>query len=146
MYDRPQVIQGAREKWQTSEEDSVLQRMEFIAGDALESIPKAESDKDVYFFMAVFHSFNDYDSKKILHNLKKAIGDTSAYVVIADAVANEMNIDAMTASMDMQMLMGSKGRERTLSEWENLFTDTGFYIEQVLNIRTFAKYIVVRRK
>lgn len=146
VYDRPQVIQGAREKWQTSEDDSVLQRMEFIGGDALESIPNAESDKDVYFFMAVFHSFDDSHCKKILHNLKKAIGDTLACVVIAETVANEMNIDAMTASMDMQMLMGSKGRERTLSEWENLFTDTGFYIEQVLNIRTFAKYIVLKSK
>jgi hypothetical protein len=146
VFDRPQVIHGAREKWQDSIDDSVLERMEFIGGDALESIPKAESDKDVYFFMAVFHAFDDSDCKKILQNLKQAIGDTSSYVVIADTVANEMNIDAITASMDMQMLMGSKGRERTLSEWENLFTDTGFYIEQVLNIRTFAKYIVVRRK
>lgn len=146
VYDRPQVINGAREKWQATEDISVLQRMEFIGGDALESIPKSESDKDVYFFMAVFHSFDDSHCKKILHNLEIAIGETSPYVIIADTVANEINIDAITASMDMQMLMGSKGRERTLSEWENLFTDTGLYIEQVLNIRTFAKYIVVRKK
>ncbi len=42
------------------------------------------------------------------------------------------------------MLMGTKGRERTKSEWESLFNETGFSIEQVMDIRTFAKYIVVR--
>jgi len=146
VYDRPQVIQGAREKWEKSEDDSVLNRMEFISGNALVSIPSAQSDKDVYFFMAFFHGFGDEDCKKILHNLNQAIGNTSPYIVIADTVANNMNIDAITASMDMQMLMGSKGCERTLSEWESLFTDTGFYIEQVLNIRTFAKYIVIRKR
>lgn len=146
VYDRPQIIKGAREKWQSDEDDSVLQRMEFIAGDMLENIPASESDKDVYFFMAVFHTFNDDYCKKILHNLKAAIGDHSPYILISDAVASEMNVDTITASMDMQMLMGTHGRERTLSEWENLFSDTVFYIDRVLNIRTFAKYIIVRRK
>jgi hypothetical protein len=146
VFDRPQIIEGAREKWQSKENESVLERMEFVGGDILESLPQAESDDDVYFFMAVFHTFNDSDCKIILHNLKKAIGDKSSYVVIADAVAKDMNIDPITASMDMQMLMGSKGRERTMSEWERLINDTGFMIEQVLDIRTFAKYIVVRCK
>ncbi len=40
--------------------------------------------------------------------------------------------------------MRTKGRERTLGEWETLFTDTGFGIEHVLDMRTFAKYLVVR--
>ncbi len=63
-----------------------------------------------------------------------------------DAVAAEINIDSITASMDMQMLMGTKGRERTMSEWENLFQDTGFEIESIMDVRTFAKYIILRRK
>ena len=146
VFDRPQIIDGAREKWKSKENESVLERIEFIGGDILESIPQAESDDDVYFFMAVFHTFNDNDCRKILHNLKTAIGNKSPYVVIADAVANEMTIDSITASMDMQMLMGTKGRERTMLEWKNLFNDTGFNIERVMDIRAFAKYIILRRQ
>lgn len=146
VFDRPQVIVGARNKWQSKVSESTLDRMDFVGGDMLESIPKAESDEDVYFFMAVFHSFNDTNCKIILRNLKTAIGSKSPYIVIADTVAEEININSITASMDMQMLMGTEGRERTLSEWKNLLNDTGFYIEQVMDIRTFAKYIVVRRK
>jgi len=146
VFDRPEVIRGAREKWQSKETGSVLARMEFIGGDALESIPEAESDGDVYLFIAVFHALDDNDCRKILHNLKAAMGNKSSYAVIGDAVSSEVNIDSMTASMDMQMLMGTKGRERTLSEWKQLLNDTGFDIENVMDIRTFAKFIVLRKQ
>jgi hypothetical protein len=120
--------------------------MDFIGGDALESIPQTESDGDVYLFMAVFHALDNNDCRKILHNLKTAMGSNSPYVVIADAVSNEVNLDSITASMDMQMLMGTKGRERTMTEWEHLFSNTGFNVESVMDIRTFGKFIVLRKQ
>ncbi len=146
VFDRPQIIKGAREKWQGKETESVLARIDFIGGDALDSIPQTVSDGDVDLFMAVFHALNNNDCSKILTNLKTAIGNKSPYVVIADAVSNEVNIDSITASMDMQMLMGTKGRERTMSEWEHLFNEAGFKVERVMDIRTFGKYIVLRKQ
>lgn len=82
----------------------------------------------------------------MLLNLKGAIGNSSPYAVIADLVVDDMKIDAITASMDMQMLVGTKGRERTLDEWNNLFNDAGFRIEKVMDIKMFAKYIVIRKQ
>lgn len=146
VFDRPEIINGAREKWQSQEAVSVLARMAFIGGDALESIPQAESEGDVYLFMAVFHALNDDDCRIILHNLKTAMGNTSSYVVIADSIANEINTDPIIASMDMQMLMGTKGRERTMTEWKQLFNNTGFAIESVMDTKSFAKFIVLRRQ
>ena len=146
VFDRPEIINGAREKWRSTEADSVLARMEFIGGNALESIPKAESSDDVYLFIAFFHALDDSDCKNILHNLKVAMGNKSSYVVIADSVSNEINTDPVIASMDMQMLMGTKGRERTISEWKQLFKDTGFAIEKVMDTRSFAKFIVLRKQ
>jgi len=146
VYDRPQTINGAKEKWQGKIDGSVLNRIEFIEGDILESIPQSESDRDVYFFMAVFHTFNDENCRHILNNLKVAIGDKSSCVVIADAVSSEANLDPIVASMDMQMLMGTKGRERTLSEWEQLFDETGFKIMSVMDIRSLVKYIVLHKQ
>ena len=146
VFDRPEIINGAREKWHGKEAESVLARMEFIGGDALESIPPAESDGDVYVFMAVFHGLGDNDCKKILHNLETAMGNKSSYAVIADCVSNEVSIDPMIASMDMQMLMGTEGRERTMSEWKQLFSDTEFAIESVMDTRSFVKFIVLRKQ
>lgn len=146
VFDRPEVISDAMDKWQMNIDESVLSRMEFVGGDALEYIPQAESNKDIYLFIAVFHSLGDDDCRTVLHNLKTAMSDKSSYAVIADAVANEVNTDPVIASMDMQMLMGTKGRERSISEWKQLFTDTGFAVEKVMDTRSFAKFIVIRKQ
>jgi len=144
VFDRPQVIEGAQKSCPEKDNEDALKRMKFVAGDMFESIPKVESDNDIYLFMAIFHGFSDSDCTKILLNLKIAIGNKSPYVVIADAVSEETNIDSITASMDMQMLIGTKGRERTLKEWSKLFAESDFKIEKVLDTRTFAKYLVIR--
>lgn len=68
--------------------------MEFAGDDLLDNFPKVESGGDVYFFMDVFHTFNDRDHKKILQNLRTIISDKFPYVVITDAIANKQNRDA----------------------------------------------------
>jgi hypothetical protein len=146
IFDRSQVTNNAKELWRNFYEESVLNRAEFIGGDIFESIPQAESNDDIYLFIGVFHSFDDNGCKHILENLKIAMGDKSPFAVIADAVANEVNIEAMTASMDMQMLMGTKGRERTGSEWASLINSCGFQIQDILDTRSLAKYIVIRKQ
>jgi hypothetical protein len=146
VFDRPQIIQNAKANWKNKYDESVLRRIEYVGGDIFESLPKTDSDGDIYLFIAVFHSFNDIACSKILDNLNDAMGDRSPYVLIVDAVASEVNIDPTTASMDMQMLIGTKGRERTLSEWKSLFDKSGFNIDGVWDTRTFAKYIVIRKK
>lgn len=145
VFDRPQIINQAKNKWKSKQSIPELDRMDFMGGDVFESLPPSESDEDVYLFMAVFHTFNDTDCRKILTKLYQAIGNNSPTIVIADAVVDELGIDSITASMDMQMLMGSKGRERTINEWKHLFNDSGFRIDQVVQMRTFAKYLVLRK-
>lgn len=144
VFDRPQVIDEAKNSWADKANDETLSRLQFLGGDMLENIPSSESDDDLYLFIAIFHGFSDSDCKTILLNLKTAIGDKSPYIVIMDTVADEINIDSVTASFDMQMLMGTKGRERTLKEWNKLFNNSGFKIEDVMDTRSFGKYIVIR--
>lgn len=144
VFDRPQVIEGAKNTWVDKESREVLSRIEFLGGDMFDSLPNSESDEDLYLFIAIFHGFSDSDCKMILTNLKTALGDKSSYVVIMDTVADEIKIDSVTASFDMQMLMGTKGRERTLNEWNKLFNESGFILENVIDTRSFAKYLVIR--
>ncbi len=108
-----------------------------------ESLPIAVSDKDLYVFFAIFHGLSDEESKKVL-NLRSAIGSKKPYVLIADSVAEEMHIDPTGAAFDMQMLIGTKGRERTSSEWKRLLEDSGFEIVDVMDVRTFAKFIILK--
>ena len=65
-------------------------------------------------------------------------------VLVVDTVAQECGIDPNVAAFDMQMLINTRGRERTRSEWEALFQRSGFSIREVVDVRTFAKLIVVQ--
>lgn len=144
VFDRPQIIETAKTNWGKKVADEVLARIEFQPGNMFESLPIAASDKDLYLFFAIFHGLSDVESQKVLTNLKTAIGKKKPWVLIADSVAEEMQINPTVAAFDMQMLIGTRGRERTLSEWRSLLEDSGFEIVDVIDVRTFAKFIIVR--
>jgi hypothetical protein len=144
VFDRAQVVEGARSHWQDRVAPAVLARVEFQGGNMFEAVPAAASDKDLYMFVAVFHGLGDEDAKAVLDNLRRAMGDRGATALVVDAVAEETGIAPALASFDMQMLIGTRGRERTLNEWTALFDEAGFGIQEVVDVRTFAKFIVVR--
>ncbi|MEJ2329929.1 MAG: methyltransferase [Gammaproteobacteria bacterium] len=144
VFDRLQVIEAARAHWRDKESKQVIERIVFQPGDMFESLPTATSDKDLYLFFAIFHGLSDEESGVVLGNLKSAIGTRDATVLIADCVAEEIGINPTVAGFDMQMLIGTRGRERTLSEWKRLLQHSGFRLDEVVDVRTFAKFIVAR--
>lgn len=144
VFDRPQVIEHAAASWQGKVEPGVLQRVEFVGGDMREAIPVARSARDLYLFMAVFHGMGDADAQRVLRNLHIACGEHTPTIAVVEMVAEEQNIDATVASFDLQMLVNTHGRERTRDEWQRLFAAGGFAIEEIVTVRTFARFIVVR--
>ncbi len=144
VFDRPQVIEAAGSFWKGKIAEPLLSRVRFEAGDMFDAIPPAQSDNDLYLFSAVFHGLSDVDGRLVLDKLRIAFGDRQPTLLIVDAVAGEMNIDPAIASFDMQMLMGTEGRERTLAEWRSLLTSGGFELVEVIDVRTFAKFLIAR--
>jgi hypothetical protein len=43
----------------------------------------------------------------------------------------------------MQMFIGSRGRERTLTEWQALFAASAVVLDEVVQLASFAKLLVV---
>lgn len=74
----------------------------------------------------------------------RVIGHYQATILFGDAVAEEIHINPTVAAFDMQMLIGTKGRERTPSEWQRLLKNAGFEIVELMNVRTFAKFIIAK--
>ncbi len=142
IFDRSQVIATAEDFWKQQGETKLLERVHFASGDALDEIPAARSQRDIYLCMALFHGLGDEDAQRVLNNLHKAIGNSGATLLIVDTVAEEMAIDPNVAAFDMQMLIGTRGRERTCHEWQALLVSGGFTIQQVVSVRTFARFIV----
>lgn len=145
VVDRPQVIAEAAYCWST-QATSGVERLRFQAGDALTTIPSAQGEKDIYLLSAVLHGFDNESCITILHNVANACGQTGARIALLEMVLPEVGADVAGASFDMQMFMGSRGRERTLMEWTALFDDAGMTLEEVVGLQSFGNILVLLPK
>lgn len=145
VVDRPQVITEAEHYW-SARNTNGIERLHFQAGDALTTVPSAQSDKDIYLLSAVLHGFDDEICITILRNVAAACGQTGARIALLEMVLPEVGADFASASFDMQMLMGSRGRERTLSEWSVLFVKASVALEEVVGLQSFGNILVLRSK
>ncbi|HUW38824.1 MAG TPA: methyltransferase [Rhodocyclaceae bacterium] len=145
VVDRAQVIADAVRHWAAHGTGGV-ERLSFAPGDLLESIPPARSDKDIYLLSAVLHGFDDDACLAVLRNLASASGGTGARIALLEMVLPEARADLAGASFDMQMFMGTRGRERTLTEWKSLFDRSGLVLEEVAGLRSFGNILVLRPK
>lgn len=143
VFDRPQVIENAAVDWRGKIDAELLERVSFRGGDMLEAIPDAHSERDIYLFIAIFHGMDDTRSEKILINLRTACDPYHPTIAIIDCVAETQRIDPTVASFDMQMLIGTRGRERTEAEWRALLERNGFVLQEIVLLRTFARLLIV---
>lgn len=146
VVDRAQVIQGAAGHWQGDVAPSVLARLRFQAGNLLESAPMAINDQDIYLLSAVFHGFDDPTCIQALRNLARACGGTGARIALLEMVMAESRADLACAAFDMQMFMGTRGRERTLGEWQRVFDEGGCVLEEQVNLQSFVRMLVLQVK
>lgn len=142
VVDRPQVIAEAEQFWAT-QNTSGIERLNFQVGDALSTIPSAQSAKDIYLLSAVLHGFDDKTCITVLRNLANGCGQAGARIALLEMVLPEVGADVAGASFDMQMFMGSRGRERTLREWVALFNCAGITLEEVVGLQSFGNILVL---
>ncbi|HEY8096385.1 MAG TPA: methyltransferase [Methylobacter sp.] len=146
VFDRNQVIQTAASYWLEKEPPALLSRLTFQAGDLLESVPAAKSDKDIYLLSAVLHGMDDENCIKVLRNLAAASTGTGARIALMELVVPELKADFSSAAFDMQMFMATRGRERTLHEWQSLFDQSGLALEELVGLQSLGKILVLRPK
>lgn len=144
VFDRPQVIENAAADWRGKIDEELLERVSFSGGDMMETIPAAHSERDLYLFIAIFHGMDDTQAGKVLNNLHTACVPYRPTIAIIDCVAETQGIDPTVASFDMQMLIGSRGRERTEAEWRALLEQNGFALQKIISLRTFARLLIVK--
>ena len=143
VVDRPSIVADAEAHLSGQAEQSVLSRMRFEGGDILEALPRASNVRNVYLCIAVFHALSDDEALQLLSTIGRSMNGVPATVIIADAVADEVGVNSNVALFDMQMLVGCKGRERTLSEWQKLFDQAGFTLQERVSGRSFGEFLVL---
>jgi len=144
IVDRAQPISTAEEHWAGHEDEWVLSRMRFQIGDLFESIPEATNNKDIYLLSAVLHCFDNDSCVRVLNNLAEACGNTGARIAVMEIVLDKTHADLTSTTFDMQMLMGTRGRERSLEQWTDLFKQSALQLEEVINLQSPGKILVLR--
>lgn len=144
VVDRAQAFDGASEYWESREKNSLTNRLKFQVGDALESVPVAESDRDAYFLSALLHGFSDDACIRILRNVAQAAAPSGASIIVLEMVLPEYGADYAGTAMDMQMFMGTEGRERTKGEWKQLAARGGLQLREIVSLASLGSMLVLK--
>ena len=89
-------------------------------------------------------AFDDATCVRLMRQLRAAMGDSGARAAVLEMVVPETGADVASASFDMQMFVGCRGRERTLNEWKSLIQAGGLALEEVVRLRSLGSILVLR--
>jgi hypothetical protein len=125
LVDLPHVVTGARPKL---EEAGLAGRCETVAGDFFRSVP---TGGDAYILKHVLHDWDDERCHSILENCRRAVSDKGRLLVVEILIApgNEPDYGKY---LDLNMLVLTKGRERTEEQYRTLFEAAGFTLSRVV--------------
>jgi hypothetical protein len=118
LFDRPEVIERARPRMIA---DGFASRCTLASGSFFEAVP---SDADAYVLKQVLHDWDDGHATQILRNCKLAMRADARLVVIEMVVPPDAQ-PSLAKLSDIEMLVATGGRERTLDEYDALFAAAG---------------------
>ncbi|HKK05490.1 MAG TPA: methyltransferase [Gammaproteobacteria bacterium] len=144
VFDRPNVIEDAHAYWREHDPGIARERIRFEAGDMFESVPAAEGPNEAYLLAGVLHGLSDEECAAVLKNVARAGAAAGAYVAIMEIVVPSDRPDYLSASFDMQMFMGTRGRERSLAQWSDLLRHSGLTLVEEVSTRSMVKVLVAR--
>jgi hypothetical protein len=124
LFDRPEVVAHAGPVL-----EGVRERCRVVGGDFLSSVPEGG---DAYLLSNVIHNWGDHDAVRILSHCREAMtGD--GRVLLAEVVMPDSPGPARTAKfMDLSMLAHCDGKQRTRTQFADLFRRAGLRLARVL--------------
>lgn len=135
LFDLNEVIDGANE---LLKKQGIADRCVTFAGDFFQSIP---SGADAYILSHIMHDWKDDDCIKILRNIRKGIVKNGKLLVI-EAIIPPGNQPHLSKLLDLEMLvMYPAGRERTITEYKQLYDAAGFRLTNVTTTNTSVSLI-----
>ena len=143
VVDREAIIDDASRHWAGRDGAECLARIDFLAGDVLRSVPTGKDSRDIYLLSAVLHGFGDDACVKALSTVAAAARPVGAAIVLLEMVFPAFRADMTATAMDMQMLMATRGRERTEKEWRRLFDSAGVGLVETVGLTSIGQLLVL---
>lgn len=132
LFDQPEVVAGAIGH----------DRLTTSGGDFFRSVP---AGADVYTLRWIIHDWADAEAARILNNVRQAMKPGSVLILIEEVVP-EPPLPTFGMWLDPHMLVMHRGRERTITEYRELYDRAGFVLEQVVQTPSPHSLIVGRPK
>lgn len=126
LFDQPYVVEGASEVLKNA---GVSERVERVGGDFFSEIPV---QADIYLMKFIIHDWNDEQSVTILKNLARSAKPGARLLLVETVVEEDDHLPSISKVMDLNMLAMTGGKERTPSEYAELFERTGFKLTNVI--------------
>jgi hypothetical protein len=118
LFDQPSVVAGAIPH----------DRIECVAGDFFKSVP---ANADAYTMRWIIHDWPDEEAAAILGTVRRAMKPDSRLVLIEEIVP-ESSEASWAKWLDLHMLAVAGGRERTATEYKDLYATSGFDLERTI--------------
>jgi hypothetical protein len=118
LFDQPQVVAQAPPH----------KRMEKAGGDFFTNVP---IQADAYLLRWIIHDWAEDKAVAILENVRKIAGPGARLVLVESVIPETAEFD-MGKWMDLNMLVMAGGRERTATEFAELYAKAGFELQQII--------------
>lgn len=123
LYDLPDVVAGAAGKPHFSGCEA---RVQIECGSFFERVP---SGCDAYIMKFILHDWSDHHCRQILSAIRKELPSNGRILICEQIVADEPGLAKL---VDIEMLaMTVGGKERTVTEFSDLFSSAGLRLTQV---------------
>lgn len=130
LFDLPSVAETATEHLRS---EGLDQRCQVVGGDFFEALPKGG---DLYMLKYIVHDWDDADAVQILQNCRDAM-NPGASLLLIEAVVPARNASFGKTWSDIEMMvMLSNGKERTETEFQDLFSRAGLALRQIIPTRS----------
>jgi hypothetical protein len=138
LFDVPHVIAGAAPLIDAA---GVSDRCVAVSGDFFKEVPEGSA----YIMKHIIHDWDDDRARTILRNIRtKLQGKPNGKVLLLEAVLQPGNAPDLGKLIDLEMLMMPGGRERSESEFRELFASAGFKLTRVVPTRSPLSVIEAR--
>jgi hypothetical protein len=118
LFDQPEIVTEAPDD----------DRIKRVGGDFFKDVPV---QADAYVMRWVLHDWSDDECVGLLTNVRRIVTPNARVIVVESVITDTPEFD-MGKWMDLNMMMMAPGRERTASEFRDLFVRSGFTLEQIV--------------
>jgi SAM-dependent methyltransferase len=134
VFDRPHVVARAEQR---IDEAGFSSRCSVQGGDALVEVPRGG---DAYILSRMLHDWDDESARKILANCREALAAGGRILVIERAMPDSAKERASMPGhvlsdihmTDLNMMVMTSGRERSIREYESLFSQAGLGLDKIV--------------